>query len=199
MLSNRSVFHLDLETKKDLNEKYNITEFRYTAFTNMMHPQWDIVGSLIVRPYPYDGLFKSKPYYRGFSINHPSVFGKCCTHMWYSIQIFFRPPSYCTRHCEKKYPGKAFMITLKIVVKYSLYPTCFIMELKEFISLIVPIFLMGWVSMIAVILPASSGEKIGFVTALELTLVFMMGTLDTYLVSALRGEQRPLIVNALGY
>ena len=165
----------------------------------MMHPQWDIVGSLIVRPYPYDGLFKSKPYYRGFSINHPSVFGKCCTHMWYSIQIFFRPPSYCTRHCEKKYPGKAFMITLKIVVKYSLYPTCFIMELKEFISLIVPIFLMGWVSMIAVILPASSGEKIGFVTALELTLVFMMGTLDTHLVAALRGEQRPLIVDALGY
>ena len=55
---------------------------------------------------------------------------------------------------------------------------------------------MGWVSMIAVILPASSGEKIGFVTALELTLVFMMGTLDTHLVAALRNEQMPLITNA---
>ena len=69
------------------------------------------------------------------------------------------------------------------------------MSKKEFISLIVPIFLMGWVSMIAVILPASSGEKIGFVTALELTLMFMMGMLDTHLVAALRNEQRPLITD----
>ena len=70
------------------------------------------------------------------------------------------------------------------------------MSKKEIVSLIVPIFLMGWVSMIAVILPASSGEKIGFVTALELTLVFMMGTLDSHLVAALRNEERPLITNA---
>ena len=73
------------------------------------------------------------------------------------------------------------------------------MPYKEIVSLVVPIFLLGWISMIAVILPASSGEKIGFVTALELTLIFMMGTVDTHLVAALRGEQMPLITNAQGF
>ena len=73
------------------------------------------------------------------------------------------------------------------------------MPYKEIVSLVVPIFLLGWISMIAVILPASSGEKIGFVTALELTLIFMMGTVDTHLVAALRGEQMPLITNAYGF
>ena len=61
---------------KDLNEIYNLTEVRYGFITNTMHPQWDIVGSMVIMPYPYDNLFKPDPYYPGFSIKQPSKIGK---------------------------------------------------------------------------------------------------------------------------
>lgn len=41
--------------------------------------------------------------------------------------------------------------------------------------MVVPIFLISWVAMLAIIVPESSGEKIGFCVAIDLGLIFLKG------------------------
>ena len=50
-----------------------------------------------------------------------------------------------------------------------------------------PILILGWVSMMAILIPVKSGEKISFLIAIELGLVFIIATLDTNMVPAGRG------------
>ena len=64
----------------DLNEKYNLTEVRYSFITNTFHPLWDIVGKMVILPQPYDNLFESNPYnephFPGFLIKQSSLMGE---------------------------------------------------------------------------------------------------------------------------
>ena len=57
---------------------------------------------------------------------------------------------------------------------------------QELNNMIFPVLLLGWISMLAIIVPASSGEKISFIVSLELAFVFMMATLDTMIISPTR-------------
>ena len=47
--------------------------------------------------------------------------------------------------------------------------------MQEFMTMVVPIFLISWVAMLAIIVPESSGEKIGFCVAIDLGLIFLKG------------------------
>ena len=57
---------------------------------------------------------------------------------------------------------------------------------QELNNMIFPVLLLGWISMLAIIVPSSSGEKISFIVSLELAFVFMMATLDTMIISPTR-------------
>ena len=49
-----------------------------------------------------------------------------------------------------------------------------------------PMLLLGWISMLAVIIPSSSGEKISFIVSLELAFIFMMVSLEIIVISPTR-------------
>ena len=55
------------------------------------------------------------------------------------------------------------------------------------LTIVLPILILGWVSMMAILIPVKSGEKISFLIAIELGLVFIIATLDTNMVPAGRG------------
>ena len=52
------------------------------------------------------------------------------------------------------------------------------------LTIVLPILILGWVSMMAILIPVKSGEKISFLIAIELGLVFIIATLDTNMVPA---------------
>ena len=61
------------------------------------------------------------------------------------------------------------------------------------LTIVLPILILGWVSMMAILIPVKSGEKISFLIAIELGLVFIIATLDTNMVPAGRGFKLPFI------
>ena len=58
--------------------------------------------------------------------------------------------------------------------------------MQEINTLIKPMLLLGWISMLAIIIPSSSGEKISFIVSLELAFIFMMASLETIVISPTR-------------
>ena len=90
----------------DLNEKYNLTEVRYSFITNTFHPLWDIVGKMVILPQPYDNLFESNPYHEphfpGFPIKQSSLMGEWSVFVILKSNIFRRSAAHCIWHRQKE-------------------------------------------------------------------------------------------------
>ena len=56
--------------------------------------------------------------------------------------------------------------------------------------MVVPIFLISWVAMLAIIVPESSGEKIGFCVAIDLGLIFLKASLNADLSAPLKNQSQ---------
>ena len=61
---------------------------------------------------------------------------------------------------------------------------------QEFMTIVIPRFLISWVAMLAIIVPESSGEKIGFCVAIDLGLIFLKASLNADISAPLK-NQRP--------
>ena len=62
--------------------------------------------------------------------------------------------------------------------------------MQEFMTMVVPIFLISWVAMLAIIVPESSGEKIGFCVAIDLGLIFLKASLNADLSAPLKNQSQ---------
>ena len=60
--------------------------------------------------------------------------------------------------------------------------------MQEFMTMVIPIFLISWVAMLAIIVPESSGEKIGFCVAIDLGLIFLKASLNADLSAPLKNQ-----------
>ena len=63
----------------------------------------------------------------------------------------------------------------------------FIVERKSShyqISIVAPVFLLSWIACLSTLIPDDSGEKYSFIIALELAIVFLLGTLDQQIAPA---------------
>ena len=61
---------------------------------------------------------------------------------------------------------------------------------QEFMTIVIPRFLISWVAMLAIIVPESSDEKIGFCVAIDLGLIFLKASLNADISAPLK-NQRP--------
>ena len=63
----------------------------------------------------------------------------------------------------------------------------------KLISMILPLFFLGWLSAGSVLIPSESGERVSFIVALELSMIFIQQAVDSYIVPAGQDRNFPFI------
>ena len=64
-------------------------------------------------------------------------------------------------------------------------------------SIVFPVFLLGWFACLSAIIPDDSGEKLSFVIAVELAIVFLMATLDQHIAPTGYDQHGAILINVI--